>query len=240
MSAEVGTPVPHYTWGGNYHLDGQRSTILEDRVFPVLGRLPRESVVGDFGCGEEGMRHQAPHWSQRPYIFRGFDRNEAAVQRYNGTANGYHPDRAELADLTRLELGRDRFDAGILWRVLHSIPQDLHEVVLGQIADTLKHGTSLHVAVRSDRDWVAADLQARGVYRLGEMNDCYPVMVQALEPQGITHWPLYFFRAGEVARLGEHVGLVVVHQQPIQEPSGFKELADKPLLSYDYVEFVRP
>ncbi len=237
--------TPNYTWESNYHINGSTSSlsILETRVFPALSKLPRRypTVVADYGCGEGRIRNQAPYWSQRPYIFRGFEINRAAVQRYNnGSGREYIPDRAEVADLTALEVGQARFDAGLFWRVLHSIPKDLHEVVLSQIANTLKHGASLYTAVRSERDWVAADLEEKGFYRSGATNECYPAMVRALEPQGVTSWPLYFFREGEIARLGEQAGLVVVYQEPIQEPSGFKELRDRALLSYDYIEFVRP
>lgn len=236
--------VPHYTWGNNYHINGSTAapSVLETRVFPSLNKLPRlyPTIVADYGCGEGRIRNRAPYWSTRPYLFRGFDISEVAVRRYNRCwAFEHNPDLAQVADLTKLDVGQTRFDAGIFWRVLHSIPEDIHQVVLGHIANTLKPGTTLYVAVRSERDWVSTELREKGIYRSGEMNECYPVMSQALEPQGITAWPLYFFREGEIARLGEKVGLVAVHQEPIQEPSGFKELGDKQLLSYDYVEFVR-
>ncbi|MBI2086450.1 class I SAM-dependent methyltransferase [Candidatus Daviesbacteria bacterium] len=242
FTVEVKVGVPQYTWGDGYHLNGAVSpdSILNTIVFPTLDKLTEGSVVADFGCGEGRIAQKAPFYSNRPYIFRGFEINPAAVEGFNrGFAHTL--DRAEVADLTRLDVGQTRFDAALLWRVLHSIPKDYHQAVLAGIATTLKPGASLHVAVLSERDWKKVDLERLGLYRPGEMNDCYPVMGAALEPQAIFNWPLYFFRGGELAGLGEQVGLREVNQQPIREESGFEILRQtKPPISYDYVEFVKP
>lgn len=237
--------IPHYTWENNelngYHLNGNgrfsAASILQERVFPLLAKLPVDAIVADFGCGEGRIERKIPPFGERFFIVRGFELNPAAVEQFNTTFADTH-DRAEVADLTRLDVGQGRFDAALFWRVLHSIPQNYHADVLGQIFATLKKEASLHVAVRSEKDWVAEDLQRRGLYKPGEMNDCFPVMEEALASQGILSWPLYFFRPGELVRLGEQAGLTVVHEQPIEEESGFKVLREtRQLLSYDYVEF---
>ncbi len=243
--AERSGQVPHYTWedtGVNgYHLNGTLSSasILQETVFPLLAGLPKDALVADFGCGEGRVEQKAPSFKDRTYIFRGFELNSAAVDRFNRTfENG--PDRAEIADLTNLQDGRDRFHAALFWRVLHSIPKDIHQIVLTQITDTLKSGASLHVAALSESDWKREGLEQLGLYIPGQMNECYPVMKEALEPEGIQSWPLYFFRTGELARLGEQIGLVVVDQRLIQEESGFKVLRENhPPLSYDYIRFIK-
>lgn len=242
---EDSAATPHYTWEntgkGGYHLNGTvASFFLQEAVFPLLNKLPKGSVVGDYGCGEGRLEKKAPSADKRPYIFRGFELNPAAVERFN-VAFKHTQDRAEEADLTRLNgIGQERFQAGLFWRVLHSIPRDIHGLVLAQIAGTLKPGGSLHVAALSERDWKRVDLEGLSLYRPGEMNDCYPVMEAALKPQNISSWPLYFFRAGELARLGGKVGLEVVDEQPIQEESGFEILRKiRPPISYDYVRFVK-
>lgn len=234
----------HYPWedpnSTGYHINGAKAAVLERRVLPSLNTLPSGSLVADYGCGEGRVRDKAPHHTLRPYTLRGFELNDQAVIRYNeGSKNG--PDRAEVADLTQLTIGSDRFDAGLFWRVLHSIPPQLHETVLGQIAATLKPGAPLHVAVRSERDWVAEDLKRKGLYQEGRVNDSYLPMKEALDPEGITKWPLYFFQPGELVRLGGKAGLEVVHQAAMREASGYKILAQtRPQLSYDYVEFKKP
>lgn len=227
----------HYTWAGGYHINGAKSDILEARVLPALDKLSKGSVVADFGCGEGRLRTKAPHHTLRPYIFRGFEINSTAVDRYNQGSDST-PDRAVVADITQLNVGRDRYHAGLFWRVLHGFSPELHEKILRQIAATLRIGASLHVTARSKRDWIVADLLQKGLYKEGQVNDAYPAMQEALDPEGITSWPLYFFQPGEVARLGERVGLVVVHQQVVQENSGYEILAKtRPSLSYDYIEF---
>lgn len=238
--------VPHYTWentgSGGYHLNGAfpAASILKERVFPSLATLPSGSLVADFGCGKGRVEKQASAFGDRPYVFRGFELNSAAVEQFNA-AFADTPDQAEVADLTRLDIGQNRFDAGLFWRVLHSIPSDIHQAVLAQVTSTLKKGASLHVAVLSERDWKKVDLERLGFYRSGEMNECYPVMEQALKPERISSWPLYFFREGELARLGEQAGLMVVYQEQVQELSGYEVLNRiRPPLSYDYVELRKP
>lgn len=236
--------VPLYHWEHReptgYHINGARSAILETRVLPALSSLPEGALVADFGCGEGRLKKKAPHHTLRPYVFRGYEINPEAVGLYNQGADSVS-DRAEVADLTELNIGADKFDAALFWRVLHSIPVGLHSTVLGNIAASLKPGASLHVAVRSARDWVADDLKSRGLYRDGEMNECFPAMEAALAPGRVSSWPLYFFRPGELVGLGERTGLTVVHQGSIEEPSGYRVLREtRPFLSYDYVEFVKP
>lgn len=241
---EGGADIPHYAWADRkYHLDGSdtSSSVLETRVFPALGRLSRlyPTLVADFGCGEGRIRARAPHWSGRPYIFRGYDRDEAAVRRYN--TGDFKPDRAKVADLTTLDIAEDSFASAFLWRVLHTLHPEFHKPVLEKIVKTLKEEARLFVSARSDQDWVASFLKDRGLYREGEVNDYYPAMKEALDPLGITTWPSCFFRQGELARLGESVGLIAVHQELIKEQSGFEVLKrTRPPLTYDYVEFIKP
>lgn len=235
---------PHYTWEGRdgrgYHINGVdvSGSVLKQTVIASFGTLSEGALIADFGCGEGRVRQEAPSPTDRSYAFVGFELNPAAVRRYQEDALGTS-DNAVVADLTRLCVGSEIFDAALCWRVLHSIPARMHETALKNVADSLKPGASLHVAARSDRDWVAVDLRSRGFYTTGKMNECFPAMAEALGPQRISSWPLYFFEAGELARLGERAGLAVACQRPIEEPSGFKALQDRPFLSYDYVEFVK-
>lgn len=247
MSAvRVGVEALHYTWENTgqagYHINGRISTdsVLEKKIIPSFGQLPIAAVVADFGCGNGRLVRQARGGH---FIVRGYEINPTAVSRFN-TEFAHTLHWAEVADLTQLDLGItgvDRFHAALLWRVLHAIDKDSHQAVLRGITRTLRPGASLHIAARSARDWVAADLRDKGLYRPGEMNDCYRAMAEALDQQGLKSWHLFFFRKGELARLGEQAGLIVVHQQPIQEPSGYQILREtRPPLSYDYVEFVKP
>lgn len=241
---EDGVDVPHYAWvDDKYHINfngsNNSSSILDTRVLPVLVRLPRLSAVADYGCGDGRIKRKAPYPSQRPYFFVAFDIDEAAVHRYNeGDFIPISRDKAKVADLTRLDEPENRFAAGVFWRVLHTIHPESHIPVLEQIVKTLKRGAPLFVSARSDQCWVANFLKDRGLYRPGEMNNYYPAMKEALDPLVITTWPSCFFRQGELARLGESVGLIVVHQELIEEPSGFEVLRKtRPPLTYDYIEF---
>lgn len=234
--------TPHYIWESGYHINGRATPgYLEEIVLPSLNQLPEGSLVADFGSGD-GRFARETRAKGSYYVVQGYELDPQAVERFN-TEFAYTPHRAEVADITRLDLsitGVNRFDGALFWRVLHAINRENHQTTLRGIVQTLKPGASLHVAVRSDRDWVAAELKKQGLYRSGEMNECFPAMAEALKPQGISSWPLYFFRAGELVRLGERAGLAVVHQQPIQEPSGYEVLRKtSPPLSYDYVEFVK-
>lgn len=240
---EDGAEIPHYTWGGTeeagYHINGSSSSsILERRIFPSLNTLRKLSIVADFGCGDGRIQRRAPHWSQRPYIYIGIDRDPTAVAKYNSYI-GYTSDRAIVADLTELGGGESRYDAAFCWRVPHTIPREFQEQVFKRIAETLKPGAVLHVSARSDQCWVASFLKDRGLYRPGEMNDYYPAMKEVLDPLGITTWPSSFFRNGELAALCEQAGLRVEHQEQIHEPSGFAILREQGLLTYDYVEAVK-
>lgn len=242
--------APYYPWRntaeGGYHINGNgaasSATILEQKIFPSLDSLPKGALVADFGCGEGRIIKKAPHFSQRPYFFLGIEKRLEAVVSFNRDRRGlgFTPDRVLVGDLTTLEIGENRFAAGFCWRVLHSIDKEEQLIALTGIARTLKPGASLHVAARSDRDWVAQALRERGLYVPGQMNDFYLAMAQALDPLGIKSWNLYLFRSGELIRLGEEAGLEAVHEEPIVEDSGFKELREgKPQLSYDYVRFVK-
>lgn len=248
-TTETGIAVPvQYTWGHGYNINGlATSGHLEEEVLPSLNQLPWGSLVADFGSGNGRLLRRAPHFTDRPYVFRAYEINPDAVRAYNAKVDSLNgsrglifPDKAEVANLTDLRLGEDRFRAALLWRVLHSIPVDHHETVLRQIAQTLRPGALLHVAALSDRDWKRDDLGEN--YKPGEMNNCYTVMETALQGQpDVTDWNLYFFRPGELAELGQRAGLGVVYEHPITESSGFEVLRQtRPPIEYDYVEFYKP
>lgn len=251
---ESRSAVPHYTWGQNYHIDGTGSTTyLEEALIPSLDQLRPGAQVADFGSGNGRLREKAPKPPDRHYMFRAFDREPTAVAAYNGAVAAHNRDhmirmydRAEVADLTQLnDLGQDRFDAAFLWRVLHSIPprlpgqygeEDVHVRILGQTGQTLKPDALYHVAVRSERDWVAGELRRQGVYIPGQVNNCYEPMREALAGlPDVQDWNLYFFREGELAEKARRAGLEVVYELAIEEKSGFSELKSRRRLSYDYV-----
>lgn len=232
--------APVYRWdevsGGGYHLNGAPvASVLTHEVFPRLAKLPQGSEVADLGCGNGRVVRQAPHPSTRPYAFRGFDLSQQAVDRFNATL--YPPDRAEVADISRLDLNGHRLSAALAWRSFHCIPPALHVDILSSIHNHLKPGASLYVAALSERDWKPQALIAQGEYKPGQLNDYAPVM----RVPGVEEWELYAFRAGELAALGQFIGFEVTRTQSIQESTGYAELMarGRATVDYDYVEFRR-
>lgn len=231
---------PSYRWeksnGGGYHLDNAAvADVLPRFVFAELARLPRGSVVADFGCGNGRVQRQAPEARNRPYIFRGFDLSRDSVERFNRELDP--PDRAEVADISTLDLGSTRFAAALAWRSLHGIPPELHDAVLASIHAHLEPEGRFYAAALSDRDWKPKSLKEEGGYKPGELNDYAGVM----KIPGVEEWRLYAFRKGELPRLGERVGFNVVRTAPIQELTGYEELLSRhPNIDYDFVEFKKP
>jgi len=234
---ELESVGPNYPWGvdgsNGYHLGtAPVAPILQEVVFPKLGKLLSGSVVADFGCGDGRLERSAPPLAQRSYTFLGIDKEPEAVARFNSTLQ--LPDRAIVGNIERLVLGERKFQTVLSWRVLHCLPPELVETAFRAIANSLIPGGRAFVSVLSDEDWKRKALEQRGLYRPGEMNECAGVM----EVPEVKTWPLRFFRENELAQIGRRIGLTLVGAWRFQELTGFDTLKEThPLQDYDLVEF---
>lgn len=247
MAIETGNGVVVYPYGVENNgtayslVDEDIARVLTEQVYPTLGQLPVGSRVLDLGSGQGRLIFDAPRPPERVYSFVGVDKSPEAIAELNAKAArlGFG-DEGRVGDITKLDLGGERFDAAISWRVLHGLPPSEHPRVLQGLAETLPKGASLFVAVLSDRDWKRQALEAAGSYTPGAVNDCADVM--SLKPKRQT-WPLYFFSGGELEQLGQQAGFGLVSPLvPFQESTGFPHLKEDPtrrFVTYHFAHFQR-
>ncbi len=231
--------------------DRGASTVLQDRVHAPLADLRAGTRVVNLGCGDGNFEANIP--LGRRYSMVSIDQDPSAVasvkdifeKRRNG--NGHH-DIALVGDVTRLvdvvSLPIGSVDAAVAWRVVHALPDALHEPVFNQVSQVLRPGGSFYLAVLSDEDWKREELEAAGQYKPNQVNECLDVM--RFDKAGIPKdsWPLYFFSEEKILELGEKAGLVPQGEVvSFREATGFAHLAqdpDRSDVTYRFVEFQKP
>lgn len=215
---------------------------LAEYVYPALQRLPHGAVVINLGCGDGNFEKNAPLPDERPYVFRSYDQSqEAILTLHSALVRLGGKDRAEVADITTLNLRGANADAVILSRVAHALGPEDQVRVVGNAADALKPGGSLYFTVLADSDWKPQEALRVDGYREDTLYNFYEIM-RLNEIGRVEPWWAYPFSRNRIDKLAAGVGLALVGDiVTFQEPTSFDHLIkEHPLVTYYYAELRKP
>lgn len=223
---------------GQYHYESDY-TLGESPLAPIAQRmykslsLEEDGWIGDFGGGSGRIPLHAP--APRAAHFLVIDQNRSAIEKCRAAIllDG-RMDEAVVGDITDLSsLAGREFRGAISWRVLHSLRPHQQRQALVQIRQVLPVGP-LFLAVASDRDWKARELQERDIYVADDLNDCGGIM-DLNEP-----FSAQFFTPDSLTKLLADTGFRVEEITPFQEATGYKHLSPlHPFNDYLYAHAVR-
>lgn len=210
-----------------YKLLTRKTTSPLHDVIEKMSKLPVGSVTLNLGCGDGNFELKSG--SDRNYQFVSVDIEPAAIKSVSDVF--YHQGRTQkdvgvignIANLQDIEGVCDtRFDAVILWRVLHGVPVSNHMAIVEQIKNVLKKGGDAYIAVASEKDWKAKALGSN--YVKEGVNDCRNVMFDAFGVERTTPFSVHFFSENEIVGLFEDNGFKLVESKLFQDSSGYPHL----------------
>lgn len=222
-----------YHYESDYALGESPLAPIAQRMYKSLS-LEEDGWIGDFGGGSGRIPLHAP--APRAAHFLVIDQNRSAIEKCRAAIllDG-RMDEAVVGDITDLSsLAGREFRGAISWRVLHSLRPHQQRQALVQIRQVLPVGAPLFLAVASDRDWKARELQERDIYVADDLNDCGGIM--GLQRSFLVH----FFNQESLVRLLVATGFSVKEIAPFQETTGYDCLRQRhPFNDYLYAHAVR-
>lgn len=235
---------------GPYSLkDRPVSAVLRDKVIRPLSSLMPGEIVIDLGSGDGFFPKNAG--GNRPYDIVAVDLEPGAVRSVHkifgaqrrGRRGQDNLDVAVVGNIARLNevsalSGKVEVGGAVSWRVLHGIPEPLHEPTFAQVYDKLKPGASFYIAVASDQDWKVAAL-GEG-YLPEQTNNCTPVMFHEHGVAREHEFPILFFTEDRLRNLAQGAGFGVKEMGLFEEPSGYPHLKDGMPNTYLFAELVKP
>lgn len=232
MSKESSEGQYHYE--SDYALGESPLAPIAHRAYVTFSTFPDDSWVADLGCGSGRFALHAP--KPRSYRVFGVDLSANAIASFKEAVSlDGRLDEAMAGDITDLSwLPARAFKGAISWRVLHSLRPHQQRQALVQIRQVLPVGAPFFLAVASDTDWKAGELQERGIYVADGLNDCGRIM--GLQRPFLVH----FFNQESLVRLLVAMGFSVKEIAPFQEATGYKRLRKRhPLNDYLYAHAAR-